>query len=176
MTITNRTDQHASFDTLKVLIVDDDQAMRNLLRTAIMQWGHQVIEAVDGVNAWEIMQQPDAPGLLILDWQMPALDGRGLCKLIRQQLNNQPYIIFLTQVHGAADIVRGFEAGADEFLLKPVNFPELRNHLFAGEKIIKYLKIIEEQKSLLQAYAKYAETIEQLHFTISDCLMEKFKV
>lgn len=136
-------------ETPSVLIADDNAAMRALLRNAVTQWGYRVIEAVDGLDAWEKLQLADAPHILILDWLMPKLDGIELCERIRKQLNYYPYIIFLTQVTGATNIIHGIEAGADEFLLKPVNFSELRARIFAGSRIIEYQKIIEKQKQQL---------------------------
>lgn len=134
----------------KVLIAEDNPMMRELLRATLTQWGYQVIEVEDGQEAWEKLQLPDAPRLLILDWLMPKLDGIALCERIRKQLNYSPYIIFLTQVSGAGNIIRGIEAGADEFLLKPVNFSELRSRVFAGERIIEYQEIIARQNQKLQ--------------------------
>lgn len=148
--------------TVKVLIADDDKAMRNLLRASISQLGYQVIVARDGEEAWEIMQEPDAPQLLILDWRMPKLNGLALCERIREKLDFYPYIIFLTHVSAADNILKGLEAGADEFLLKPVNFAELRIRIFAGDRMIKYLNIIENQKKQLQNYLSYIEVLEQL--------------
>jgi len=149
-------------DTIKILIADDNMAMRHLLRAAITQWGYHVIEARDGEEAWDMMQQTDPPRILIIDWKMPKLDGIALCERIRKNLNFYPYIIFLTQMSGAANIIRGLEAGADEFLLKPVNLTELRTHIFAGEQIIKYVRIIQEQKKQLQDCHLFIKTLEIL--------------
>lgn len=137
--------------SVTILIADDDQSMRDLLKAAVTQWGYNIVEASNGEEAWEIMQKPDAPRLLILDWLMPKLDGIDLCQRIREKLTFYPYIIFLTAVSGSANIIKGFEAGADEFLLKPVNFDELRTHVFAGERIIKYLITIENQKKQIES-------------------------
>lgn len=158
----SETHMHPSSDSVKVLIADDDEAMRTLLRAAITQWGYHVIEASNGEEAWEILLQPDAPQLLILDWRMPKLNGLVLCERIRNELDSYPYIIFLTQVSGTKNILKGLEAGADEFLLKPVNFPELRIRLFAGERIVKYLQIIKKQQIQLQDIISYTKSLEEL--------------
>lgn len=151
---------YQAFNTVKVLIADDDSSMRNLLRTAVTQWGYQVIEASNGEEAWEIMQQADPPWLLIIDWKMPKLDGIALCERIRKNLSFHPYVIFLTQMSGTTNILKGFEAGADEFLLKPVNFTELRTRVFAGERIISCLKMIDEQNKQIQSLHSYIKTLE----------------
>lgn len=146
-------------ENLTILVVDDDDAMRTLLKSAIMQWGFQVKEASDGEQAWQIMQEPTPPRLLILDWRMPKMDGITLCKLIREKINFHPYIIFLTQVSGSTNIFKGFDAGADEFLLKPINFIELRARVYAGEKIVKYLNIIAEKDGQIKEQYDHIQTL-----------------
>ena len=157
-----------SFDVSKVLIVDDDLPTQLLLSAAVTQWGYQAVVASDGEEAWEILQKPDAPHLLILDWLMDKLNGLELCERIRKKLDDYPYIIFLTQVSGAANIMRGLEAGADEFLLKPINLPELRLRVTGGEKIVKFLQIIKNQKKGLQQAAVYIDTLERIICTIGE--------
>lgn len=143
----------------KILTADDDEATRILLRAAISQWGYQVVEARNGEEAWEILQQPDPPQILILDWVMPKLDGVSLCKRIDKELNYHPYIIFLTRMSGTENVIEGLEAGADEFLLKPFDLAELRIRIFAGERIIKYRNQLEEQNQELQKYISEIETL-----------------
>ncbi|OGT37700.1 MAG: hypothetical protein A3F11_11370 [Gammaproteobacteria bacterium RIFCSPHIGHO2_12_FULL_37_14] len=148
----------------KVMIADDDEPTRILLRTAISKWGYQVVEANDGEEAWRILQQPDSPKLLIVDWLMPELDGLALCERIRQKLIFQPYIIFLTRLSGTPNILKGLEAGADEFLIKPINYSELHIRLLAGEKIIKYRDIIINQNKDIQTCLSYIKGLEFLLF------------
>jgi sigma-B regulation protein RsbU (phosphoserine phosphatase) len=135
-----------------VLITDDDEATRLLLRAAITPWGYKVLEAKDGEDAWSILQLPDPPQILVLDWLMPRLDGIGLCQRIQEKLNYRPYIIFLTRMAGTENVIQGLEAGADEFILKPVDLAELRIRIFAGERIIKYRNQLVEQNKLLKNY------------------------
>jgi CheY-like chemotaxis protein len=148
-------------EILKVLIADDDPPTRVLLRAAISQWGYTVIEAKDGEEAWEILQAVDAPRLLILDWLMPKLDGIDLCRRIKQDNVYRPYIILLTQVAGTANIIKGLEAGADEFLSKPFNMAELRSRLSVGMRIIKFENQLAEQNRKLQQYAQSMEALAQ---------------
>jgi DNA-binding response OmpR family regulator len=123
---------------LKVLIADDDPPTRVLLRAAISQWGYQVIEAQNGEEAWNLLQQADAPRLIILDWLMPKIDGIDLCRRIKKSLEYHPYVILLTQVAGTSNIIKGLEAGADEFLSKPFNMAELRSRLSVASRIINF--------------------------------------
>lgn len=150
-------------DIIKVLIADDDPPTRILLRAAISQWGYEVIEASNGEEAWQILQQPNAPRLLILDWLMPKLDGISLCERIKQTQTFHPYTILLTQVTGTTNIIKGLEAGADEFLSKPFNMAELRSRLSVGARIIRFENILAEQKSKVQSYASQMEILSQSH-------------
>jgi len=150
-------------ENIKVLIADDDPPTRILLRAAISQWGYEVIEASNGEEAWEILQKPNAPRLLILDWLMPKLDGIGLCERIKHEHLSHPYIILLTQVTGTTNIIKGLEAGADEFLSKPFNMAELRSRLSVGARIIRFENTLSTQNEKLQAYASQMENIAQAH-------------
>lgn len=147
---------------IKVLIADDDPPTRILLRAAISQWGYEVTEAKDGEEAWDILQKQDAPRLLILDWLMPKLDGISLCSRIKETHNRQPYIILLTQVTGTTNIVKGLEAGADEFLSKPFNMVELRSRLSVGARIIKFENELEQSNKKLHDYVMHVEDISRL--------------
>lgn len=142
-----------SLEMPRVLIADDDEATRILLRMALSQWGYHVIEAQDGEEAWKILQEPNPPQILTLDWLMPKLDGVSLCKRIDQELNYRPYIIFLTRMAGTENVIKGLESGADEFILKPFDLAELRIRVFAGERIIKYRNQLAEQSKQLKNYA-----------------------
>jgi two-component system cell cycle response regulator len=122
---------------MKVMIVEDDPVSRRLLETFFNEWGYEVLSAPDGVEAWEIMQQPGAPSLVISDWMMPAMDGPKLCEKIRGM--NRPdytYFILLTAKGDKKDIIEGLESGADDFIIKPFDRQELRSRVKIGERII----------------------------------------
>jgi DNA-binding response OmpR family regulator len=146
--------------TLKVLVADDDAPTRILLRAAISQWGYEVIEAKDGEHAWELLHTGEPARLLILDWLMPKLDGISLCERIKKEFTSQPYtyIILLTQLSGTTNIVKGLEAGADEFLSKPFNMAELRSRLFVGARIVTYERQIALQEDKLKKCISQQQT------------------
>lgn len=159
---------------LKLLIADDDTPTRILLRAAILQWGYEVIEAKDGEEAWQILQQPDAPRLLIFDWLMPKLDGIALCQRCKTELNYHPYIILLTQVSGTTNLLKGLEAGADEFLSKPFNMAELRSRLSIGSRIIQYDTELSHQNIKMQSYIKQMEMLNHQVMSLAEqCLALK---
>jgi DNA-binding response OmpR family regulator len=152
MELTEPSNPKPALATLKVLIADDDPPTRVLLRAAIAQWGYQVVETSNGEEAWDILHQPEAPHLLILDWLMPKLDGVELCRRIKKDLTYRPYVILLTQVAGTANIIKGLEAGADEFLSKPFNMAELRSRLSVGSRIIHFEIELSRQNAEVQHY------------------------
>ena len=79
---------------MKLLIAEDDLTSRSILAGVTVKWGYQPVLTEDGEAAWDVMQQQGHPQLLLLDWEMPKLDGAALCKRIRQQeTENPPYII-----------------------------------------------------------------------------------
>lgn len=153
----SQAEQEANSPKLKVLIADDDSPTRMLLRAAITQWNYEIVEAVDGEQAWEILQGPNPPNLLILDWMMPKLDGVALTERIKKGpgLSYPVFIILLTQLSGSVNISRAIEAGADEFLSKPFNMVELRSRLVVGEKIIFNAVAIMELKAKCHEYAAF---------------------
>jgi two-component system, cell cycle response regulator len=93
--------------------------------------------ATDGSEAWSILQQERPPDLLILDWVMPGIDGMELCQRIREQQSaSYQYILIVTANDARQDVVRGLEAGADDYLTKPFDKGELRARLRVGTRIL----------------------------------------
>jgi len=133
-------------DPVRILIADDDLTSRLVLAGVLKKWGHEVEATLDGAQAWEAMQRPDAPALAILDWMMPGLPGVEVCRRVRGVPSDQPpYLILLTAKDEKADIVAGLEAGADDYLSKPFDPGELRARVDVGRRII------ELQARLLEA-------------------------
>jgi len=121
---------------MKILIAEDDPIVRRLLETYLHEWGHEVVVAKDGAQAWAFFQECAYP-LVISDWMMPEVDGLELVRRIRtSDCAAYVYVILLTSKSGREDIVRGMEAGADDFMAKPFDRDELRVRLRAGERLI----------------------------------------
>jgi two-component system cell cycle response regulator len=122
---------------VKVLIAEDDPVSRRLLEVFLSKWGHEVIVARDGVEAWELLQNPEAPTLVISDWMMPCIDGLELCRRMRgMEKLDYTYFIILTAKGKKEDVIMGLEAGADDYLVKPFDQEELRCRVKIGERII----------------------------------------
>ncbi len=129
---------------MRVLVVEDDLTSRTLLTGVLTRQGYEVVTAVNGTEACDVLQRPDAPDLAILDWVLPEMEGPDVLRRVRAAANdNPPYILMLTSRDGKADIVAGLEAGANDYLTKPYNLGELRARLAVG------CRMIEMQKALL---------------------------
>lgn len=110
----------------KIIVVDDDLAIRTLVKVNLEMQGHQVLTAVDGVEGYALIQQ-EQPDLVILDVMMPNADGYTVCQRIRKNpdIANIP-VLMLTALGVVEDKVKGFDVGADDYLVKPFELPELQ--------------------------------------------------
>ncbi len=128
---------------LQILIGDDDPTSRKVLRAALEKLGYEVATAVDGEQAWAILQRPDAPKLVILDWLMPGLTGPDICRRLRARKGGHyVYVILLTALNELSALVEGFEAGADDFISKPFRSPELYARLRAGQRVLDLQRVL----------------------------------
>src|SRR5581483_2233922 len=128
-----------------------------LLESILREWGYDVTAAGDGVAAWEALQQPDAPRLAILDWQMPGLDGLELCRRARANpATNSLYVLLLTGKGGTENIVLGLNNGANDYLTKPFDLDELAARLGVGRRVV------ELQQSLAERVAELERTLDQV--------------
>jgi two-component system cell cycle response regulator len=123
---------------VKILIAEDDPVSRRLLEAFLSKWGYDVVVTCDGREAWEVLNEADAPSLVVSDWMMPKVDGLELCRKIREmQRSRYTYFIILTAKERKEDVIQGLEAGADDFLIKPFHQEELKYRVQIGERIIK---------------------------------------
>lgn len=131
---------------MRLLIAEDNPVSRLALERMLSKWGHEVVTAEDGNQAWQKLQTEDAPSLMILDWDMPKMDGLELCRRIRQRESRiRPYIILLTAMDQKEDLVKAFEAEVDDYITKPFNPDELRARMSAA------LRVLEMQDKVLKA-------------------------
>jgi len=123
---------------VRILIAEDDAVSRRLLETALSKWGYEPIVTTDGLQALEILVQPGAPSLAVLDWMMPGMDGAEVCRRVRSQgADRLLYIILLTAKARKQDIVQGLTAGADGYIIKPFDRAELKARISTGERILR---------------------------------------
>lgn len=116
---------------MKVLIADDSIVSRHLLEAMVRRWDYQPVMASDGAQAWNALQQEDAPRLAILDWMMPGMTGLEICRGLRQQ-DKAPYtyVLLLTSRNLKQDLIEGMESGADDYITKPFDFQELHLRVY----------------------------------------------
>jgi diguanylate cyclase (GGDEF)-like protein len=130
---------------MNVLIADDDASTRLLVSTAVERLGHQCSLAEDGSEAWRRYQE-EHPEVVITDWQMPGMDGTALAKAIRGHAGSAyAYVMVLT---GAADEDSAratMEAGADDLLLKPLDFAQLERKLIAAGRVTALHRTLHDQ-------------------------------
>jgi two-component system, cell cycle response regulator len=140
---------------VKVLIADDDRTSRKLLAAMVTKWGYDPLVAEDGGGAWAALQQPDHPRLVLLDWNMPVLDGLEVCRRLREMESpDPPYVILLTGRTEKGDIVHGLEAGANDYVAKPYNHEELQARLQVGTRTLAlqaHLLAAQQQMAALAA-------------------------
>ena len=123
---------------MQALVVDDSAVYRKLIGDHLRSWGFGVTLAESGSEAWRILEQPNAPKLVLLDWVLPDLDGIELCQRIRQAGSSSPYIyvILLTSNEGRQNMLQAMRAGADDYLVKPFDELELQARLLVGKRIL----------------------------------------
>lgn len=135
---------------MRVLVADDDITSRLLLSETLSAWDYDVEVAVDGLEAMAILDKDDAPRLVVLDWMMPGMDGLELCRKIKARKGRAyTYAILLTSKSEKEDVVAGLEAGADDFLSKPVDPSELRSRLEVGRRVLDYDEALAEKNEQL---------------------------
>ena len=144
-----------------VLIVDDALLYRRLLAGLLQQWGYRIFEAENGEQALALLAQ-ETVSLVISDWEMPVMDGLTLCSEIRQRVQDRYiYVIVLTARDSVEDLRIGFNAGADDFLRKPVNQIELQARLHAGMRILQLeATLASKNRHLSDALAQIEQDLQ----------------
>jgi two-component system, cell cycle response regulator len=121
---------------MRVLVADDDRPTTAMLAGVLRAWGLDVSVADDGLAAWRHLTSGEPPALAILDWTMPGLDGLTLCQRIRQTPALAGlYVLLLTARDGRSDLVAGLDAGADDYMVKPIDAEELRARVHVGMRV-----------------------------------------
>lgn len=123
---------------MKILLVEDSKLDRRLISKCLEASGLEFAVAENGTDAWELLQGPDAPTLALLDWVLPGIDGIELCRRIRTLGSNGSYIytVMLTAKDRKQNLLTAMDAGADDYLAKPVDPSELKARILVGKRIL----------------------------------------
>lgn len=138
-----------------------------MLEVTLTQWGYEVQLAIDGTEAWEALRQKNRPPLVVLDLQMPGMDGIEVCRRVREVSDSQlPYIIILTAREGKGNTTEGLRAGADDYVTKPFDPDELRARFQVGARVVGMQEALSNRLAELE---KAQSHIEQLQGILPIC-------
>jgi two-component system, cell cycle sensor histidine kinase and response regulator CckA len=148
---------------MRVLVVEDDAHARNALTGKLRERGHTVIECVTGEQALALHAAQPFP-LVLIDWVLPGMDGLGLCRKLRGMPNAagmSPVIVFTTGRSGPYDLVRGLDAGADDYLTKPIDAELLSTRLAIAERMVdERERRVSSESALMRTEAGFRALIE----------------
>jgi len=162
----------ATEQRMRILIVDDERSMRILLCALLTKSGHEVYEAENGRQGFEMALELQ-PHIMIIDWMMPEMDGIELTKLLREtQVGKSVYVLILTSFEEDDKLVEAFDAGADDFMSKPLRPRVLEARLRAGQRIVLLQRASErDREEIRQFAAELAVTNRRLQeMALSDSL------
>jgi len=170
--------------TPNLLVVDDDPAMRRILTAWLEKAGYRVEQAHSGEEALATIEA-ECPDFLITDWEMPKLDGLDLCRKVRSlNLPHYIYILFLTVKSASDEMVAGLEAGADDFLTKPVHQSGLLARIRAGSRVLALQQRLSRmaktdpltglltQRTLFESLEREFERATRFHLPLSCVMMD----
>jgi sigma-B regulation protein RsbU (phosphoserine phosphatase) len=136
---------------IRALVADDDRATAALLQRTVERWGLEVVVAHDGDEAWRVVQEDPGIGLVVLDWGMPGLDGPEVCRRIRADpARAHLHVLVLTAREGRANVIAALDAGADDFLSKPLDPEILRARLHVGLRVLKLREHLADRVAELE--------------------------
>ena len=155
---------------MRILIAEDDATSRIVLASILRGEGFDVTSAEDGGAAWQLLQQPGAPSLAIVDLMMPGLDGLELVRRVRALPNAvPPYLIIVSTKDDKADVVAGLGAGANDYLTKPYDAGELRARIEVGRQLIDARIALNEKVEELELALKEVRTLKGIVPICASC-------
>src|SRR5919205_1854452 len=130
---------------MRLLIAEDSEIERLVLRETIEGLGHQCLVAADGAEAWDLFQRNGAD-VVVTDWLMPRLEGPELCRRVRAHPSAAyTYLILLTALDDRESTLAGMAAGADDYLTKPLEVTDLEARLVAAERVTQLHRSLSQQ-------------------------------
>jgi two-component system cell cycle response regulator len=150
---------------MQVLVVEDSAVYRKLIGDDLQAWDFRVTLAEDGAQASAVLDRPDSPKLVLLDWVLPDIEGIELCQRIRKAGSSRPYVyvILLTSKDGRQDMLHAMEAGADDYLVKPFDELELKARLLVGKRILDLQEELVQAREAMRHAATHDSLTELLN-------------
>ena len=148
---------------MDILVADDVAAIRELLGGLLKLWGYRVINATNGAEALDCLQEKDAPQLGIIDWMMPEIDGIDVCRRLREKKRSRgQYLIILTARDSKMDVAEALDSGADDYITKPFSEVELKARIKAGERILRLQNELADRLEQLERSTERINMLEDL--------------
>jgi len=141
---------------MRVLIADDDPTCREVLAHVLRESGHDVIVAQNGNEAWGVLQNPQSPRLVFLDWVMPGMEGPEVCHRLRKRKDgNYVYVIMLTSNEGVERLQEAFEAGVNDFVSKMAPVEELEARVSSAHRFFKLYDELASARETIRHLQQY---------------------
>ena len=142
---------------MKILVAEDSSFYRKIIADHLREWNFEFTCVRNGNEAWRALTKQDAPRLALLDWVLPDIEGIELCRRLRCRPEGEPYTytVLLTAKTEKEEMLRGMEAGADDFLAKPFDPLELKARLLVGKRILELQEKLVSANSALHFSATH---------------------
>ena len=132
---------------MRILVADDDAVYRRLLEEMLGGWGFDVRLVADGAEALAVMGSDDPPELLIVDWDMPRMDGFEVTRAVRGEPRTEnTYVLLITGTRSKEDVMQVLVCGADDYLIKPFDPIDLKVHIRAAMRVVELQKELQQLK------------------------------
>jgi len=147
---------------MNILFADDDATTRLIVQMTLRNLGHQCHTVGDGAQAWDAFESRQ-PDVVISDWLMPGLTGLELCRNVRAHTGSYTYFIMVTGQGGLEQVLEGMSAGADDYLVKPLDVEDLQARLIAAARVTSLHHQLADQRTELERLnRRLADTNEDL--------------
>ena len=160
---------------MRVLIAEDDPVSSMALAAKLKALGHEVIETTNGRDAWYAYHH-SIPQIVITDWMMPVVCGPDLCRMIRTDARVQyTYIIMLTSPESKGNYIEGLNAGADDFVNKPLDYDGLKARLRVAERVLNLQSTVDQLEGLLPicSYCKKIRDEQNVWHPVEDYVEDR---
>jgi len=156
---------------VNILIAEDEYTTRLMVQVSLENWGYSVISVEDGKQAWDQLKKSETIDIAILDWEMPELDGVEVCRRIKELKRDNPiFVILLTGRDSQNDILKGFDAGADDYITKPFNDDELRARVRVAERLVTIQSSLSDSVEELKQVLDLVESLQGAVPVCTKCL------